>query len=147
MTTQTTNESRVLLLDTSYLVAVFNQRDVHHSTALAHWKKAADVGDTTLLLLDWVWLEFTNILMRRVNIQASIQFADALRRTTSLRWLKGDTFMTEAWPLYASQKPDTDKPLSFVDATLAIIARKTPTTPLATFDQGFRQIADIQIEP
>lgn len=135
----------MIAIDSSFLVAVYNLRDVHHALAArtALRLQAGEWGPG--LVLDYVFTETMNVLHRKAGLAVaaaagrSMLVADDLSLSSGAAWLLG------AFDAFARQ--DGMPSLSLVDFAVAHCAIERTSGKLLTFDHGFRAQADVQVLP
>lgn len=133
-----------LLLDTSYLVAHFNQRDAHHTAA----KTIADrfmAGEwDQLVLTDMVFAETISVLMNRATYAGAKKVGEVLRNGDEIHWVKTGELMNAAWHEFLAQP---DEKLSFVDSIILATSDRLGVPQIATFDGGFESIPRVECLP
>jgi hypothetical protein len=68
----------VIVLDSSFLVAYHNRRDVHHGAAAATMEKLVTGEWGPALLLEYVFLEVTTVLLARRGLYVAARLAAIL---------------------------------------------------------------------
>jgi predicted nucleic acid-binding protein len=129
-----------IFIDTSFIIALINERDQYHDQALS----LAEQYDTQLLVVtDSVLLEVANALSRRYKLQA-IQVIEDLISSEDVEVVPLTTeLFNRAFELYKTRQ---DKAWGLVDC-ISFIVMEDRGIPIAfTFDQHFAQ-AGFQILP
>ncbi|MFM7427296.1 MAG: type II toxin-antitoxin system VapC family toxin [Elainella sp.] len=122
-----------VLIDTSFIVALINQRDQYHQQAVA----LADRYDGShLLVTDGVLLEVGNALARGYRAEA-IQVIEELIASEDVQivHLTADLF-AQAFQLYRSR---LDKTWGLVDCLSFVVMQTQDVQVVLTFDQHFAQ--------
>jgi predicted nucleic acid-binding protein len=133
----------VIVLDSSFLCAWHNDRDVHHAEArevmgrfvAGEWGKG--------LLLEYVFLEVVTVLLARRGHQAAVEAAERLLSATELELVPCSEIFLDVLDAFRNQ---LGRALSFTDAALVTVARRLETPTIATFDRGLA-VAGIEMVP
>ena len=134
----------MIVLDSSFLVAYHNSRDVHHAAALAAFTELLDGKWGSLLLPEYVFLEVVTVLARRKDLLTAVGVGDMLLQAKEIEFVPCVDFFTEAVKIFRDQ---TKGRLSFADAAVVAIARARAAGFVATFDQGFHRVAGLTLVP
>lgn len=126
-----------VLLDSSFLVAFHNGRDVHHQRGVDAMGRLArgDWGEP--LLLEYVFLEVVTVLAARRDQAAAARVGDRLLGHAAIRFLPCSELFVEAYEVFRREAG-----LSFVDAALVAAARALGAKIL-TFDRDFASFPDL----
>ncbi len=134
----------MIVLDSSVLVAFFNQRDVHHQTA----KEAMQALDSgrwgKAIVLEYVFVETLNVVKRKVSIPVALDAGRFLQQSRQLELSPTSDLFGKTWEEFRS---DLVSPLSFVDLSIVRVARERAGGKVLTFNPAFREIAGIKVEP
>jgi predicted nucleic acid-binding protein len=134
----------VIVLDSSFLIAFHNARDVHHAAASSAMERLLDGGWGEALLPEYVFLEVTTVLAARRNLETAVAVGEALLSAPELELVPcADTFL-EAFSVFRGQGR---RGLSFADAAIVAIARQRGASFVATFDSGFRGLRGLRMVP
>ena len=133
------------MLDTSFLVAYYNSRDVHHPAAMKPMKDIIDGRYGPALLPEYVFLELETVLMLRRDLAAAVQVGDLLLGAVEVELVPCFEIFTDAYEIFRSQNPGTD--LSFVDSAIVAVARIRQAQNVASFDKGFTRFEEISLVP
>lgn len=133
-----------VVLDSSFLIAYHNTRDVHHAAAaraMAHlvagkWGRG--------LLLEYVFLEVVTVLLARRGLDVAIGVGTTLLRAEEVEFLPCSELFLDTLREFSEQPGTT---LSFADAAIVVAARSKAQGRVATFDGGFRSVAGITVLP
>lgn len=120
-------------LDTSFIVALINERDQYHGDA----SQVADqfIGHP-LITTDAILLEISNALARRYKSE-SIQIIEDLCSSEEVELVRLDTALFDsAFNLYKTRQ---DKDWGLVDCISFVVMQQRSLTVALTFDQHFVQ--------
>jgi predicted nucleic acid-binding protein len=134
----------VIVLDSSFLVAYHNERDIHHRAAADAMEELVAGAWGRALLLEYVFLEVVTVLVARRGLQTASRVATALLEAREVDFLPCSDVFLEALETFRSQRRGT---LSFTDAAIVTVARKSGGCPVATFDADFRRVDGISVVP
>ena len=95
------------VLDSSYLVAFHNDRDVHHEAA-ARAMPALLAGERgQLLLLEYVFLEVVTVVLLRRDLETASRVGDALLAAREVEFVPCSDVFVDAWDTFADQATGT----------------------------------------
>lgn len=134
----------MLVLDTSFLVAWHNTRDVHHAAARALRDQLRDGAWGRALLPEYVFVELTTVLAARRSLVAAVVVGDALLRAREIDFIPSSELFDRAFDVFRAQGA---MGLSFTDAAIVAVARQFGAEYVASFDQGFAAVADLKTIP
>ncbi len=118
----------MIVLDTSFLVALFNSQDVHHQKAK---KLQSEAKDSILLLAEYVLLELTTVLASRTSLKISESATNSLLNASEVNFIPCSEVFSSTLKKFHSQKKFK---LSFVDCALIEIKNKYGADKIYTFD-------------
>jgi predicted nucleic acid-binding protein len=134
----------VVVLDSSFLIAYHNRRDVHHAAA-ARAMEALLAGEWgAALLLEYVFLEVVTVLLARRGLDVASRVGTVLLQARELELVPCSDVFLESLETFRSQRKGL---LSFTDAAIVTVARKRDARMVVTFDQDFGQIEGLTIVP
>jgi predicted nucleic acid-binding protein len=133
----------MILLDSSFLVAFHNTRDIHHEAAAGVMQLLLDGKWGSGLLLEYVFLEVTTVIALRRSPALAVSVGDILLEARELSFVPCSAVFRDASATFRSQG---SAGLSFVDAAIVSVARRMEV-PVATFDSGFRKLEGISAVP
>jgi predicted nucleic acid-binding protein len=134
----------VIVIDSSFLVAYHNTRDAHHEAAAEIMARFLDGEWGRGLLLEYVFLEVATVLMARRGPEVAGEVADVLLGARELKLVPCTELFIEACETFRRQKKSR---LSFVDVTIANVARHRAEGRVATFDRELAGIRGIKAVP
>lgn len=134
----------MIVLDTSFLVALHNTQDAHHARA----RSTADDFEAGRwgrgVLLEYVFLETMTVMLVRQNL-------DSATRAGRLLLAAGDLDFVPCSELFASVfEAFTEQPgtrLSFADVAIAGFARRYADGHVLTFDREFAKLPGLRLWP
>lgn len=125
----------MIVVDSSVWVALFNVKDKHHQRAKKELSGAIS-SDERIVVSDFVVLEVTTVLLKRVGRATSARFLDFVfkDRHASLAFTGNGIFysVVKAFPRIGGE-------LSFVDMSLILLA-KGLRARLMTYDKELRRV-------
>ena len=129
-----------LILDTSFLIAIYSERDEHHSTArrLLPKLQSKEYGQT--YISDYIFDEFVTFLRARSYPESTLQaIGDRLKAEDSSHFLHiNECIFSKSWELFKKY------PLSFTDCTTIILTEEFGIHHVASFDAGFDRIPHLK---
>lgn len=134
----------MIVLDSSFLVAYHNERDVHHRAAAGAMEEILAGAWGRALLLEYVFLEVVTVLLARRGLETASRVATGLLEAREVDFLSCSDVFLETLDTFGRQREGT---LSFTDAAIVTVARKIGGCPVATFDGDFRGVDGISVVP
>jgi predicted nucleic acid-binding protein len=134
----------VIVLDSSFLCAWYNESDVHHGAAAEVMRRflAAEWGKG--LLLEYVFLEVVTVLLARRGRESALEAAHHLLTARELELVPCSEIFHATLVTFRAQR---GRRLSFTDAAIVTVARQLERALVATFDRGFDQVEGLQVVP
>lgn len=128
-----------MLLDTSGLMCLFDQRDIRHSQATKHYDSA-----TQRLTHNYVFAEFVALtIARRAPIADALQFIDAIHHSDEIEVVWVDPSLHErAMRLLAERK---DKRWTLCDAVGFVLMSGKKIEQALTTDHNFEQAGFVRL--
>ncbi len=127
-----------IIVDTSALVAFFVRSEKHHPTARRY---AAHHPTVHWIILETVFDEFVTWMRAKVSIPASIQVGRVLREEHVYVNIS-DADDAAAWESFCQYD---DKPWSYTDCSILVMAHKLGIPEVFAFDDHIRQMAGLGI--
>lgn len=134
----------MVVLDSSFLIAYHNSRDVHHAAAAPAMDELIAGKWGRGLLLEYVFLEVVTVLLARRGLSVALTVGTALLRARELDFVPCSELFLDTLETFRSQ---TGTKLSFTDAAIITAARRHDPSFVATFDRDFRGIKGITTIP
>lgn len=134
----------MVLLDTSFLVAYHNTRDVHHSAAAGAMEGLLAGAWGPVLLLEYVFLEVVTVLLARRGHDTASRVAALLLQAREIEFVPCSDHFLEALETFRGQ---TGSALSFGDAAIVAVARQRAARFVASFDTDFQQVDTLTVVP
>jgi predicted nucleic acid-binding protein len=134
----------VVVLDSSFLIAYHNTRDVHHGEAAEAMGRLLTGEWGEALLLEYVFVEVATVLAARRGIQSATEVAMTLLEAGELEFVPCSELFLGAFETFRSQRSGA---LSFTDAAIVTVARRYDDSYVATFDRDFRDLVGIRVVP
>lgn len=133
-----------IVVDSSFLIAYHNTRDVHHAAAARAMLHLVAGKWGRVLLLEYVFLEVVTVLLARRGHAAAIDVGTRLLEAEEVDFVPCSELFVEALEVFRTQSAGT---LSFVDSAVVAAARARAAGRVATFDADFLELADLVVVP
>lgn len=134
----------MIVLDSSFLIAYHNTRDVHHAAAARAMAPLVAGRWGEALLLEYVFLEVTTVLHARRGLELATTVATTLLDAREVEFVPCSDFFAETWGTFQAQR---DAGLSFADAAIVTVARRESPGYVASFDEGLRSVEGVTVVP
>ncbi len=134
----------MIVLDSSFLVAYHNQRDVHHRSAAATMEKLVAGEWGPALLPEYVFLEVVTVLLARRGLAVAVRVGTILLQARDVEFVPSSDMFPEVMETFRGQRQGR---LSFADAAIVTVAHKRAARFVATFDRDFRQVEGVGVVP
>jgi len=134
----------VIVLDSSFLIAFHNSRDIHHDRASGVMERLVDGEWQGALLLEYVFLEVMTVLLARRGLATATAVGEALLQAREVEFVPGSELFVDTFHTFRTQR---SRALSFTDAAIVTVARQRGTQYVATFDTDFRNLEGIEVVP
>jgi predicted nucleic acid-binding protein len=132
----------VIVVDSSFLIGFYNDRDAHHESARALMRDLLAGRWGKGLLLEYVFLEVVTVLLLRVNRVAATDVAQILLEAEELEFVPCSEFFSETVTKFTKQVKTR---LSFVDMAIALVAGDRTEGLVLSFDEEFRKLPAIHL--
>jgi len=134
----------VILLDTSFIVAFHNSRDLHHAAAKPAMAEIVAGKWGQALLLEYIFLEVATVLLARRSLSVASSVASILLQAHEVDFVPCSEIFLDTLETFRNQR---ETQLSFADAAIVTAARKFNAGTVATFDREFAKINGITVVP
>lgn len=134
----------MIILDSSFLIAYHNTRDVHHAAAARAMVHLAAGEWGQALLLEYVFLEVVTVLRARRDLKTATAVGAALLQSREVEFVPCSDIFLEAFSVFRRQ---ATRELSFVDSAILAVARRNSPGIVATFDEDFRGQEGVKVIP
>ena len=134
----------MIVLDSSFIIAYHNRRDVHHAAARPLMEEIISGKRGRPLLLEYVFLEVVTVLLARRGLPVASSVASILLQAHEIDFVPCSDLFLDSYETFRSQG---NARLSFTDAAIVTLARKQDAGVIATFDRDFKNIARISVVP
>jgi len=132
----------VVVLDSSFLIAYHNQRDVHHNAAALIMGELMAGKWGRALLLEYVFLEVVTVLLARRGLEVASTVATTLLQAREVDFVPCSELLLDTLEAFRGQG---DRKLSFADAAIVTVAQRSAGGLVATFDSDFQTIQGITL--
>ncbi|MEX2178238.1 MAG: PIN domain-containing protein [Gemmatimonadaceae bacterium] len=136
------DRSGAIVVDSSFLIAYHNTRDVHHASAARTMVHLAAGKWGRVLLLEYVFLEVVTVLLARLGHERAVEVGTTLLAAEEVDFVPCSELFLDVLQEFTNQRVGT---LSFVDAAIAVAARNRAAGRIATFDTDFRGLPGLTI--
>jgi predicted nucleic acid-binding protein len=133
----------MIVLDSSFIIAYHNTRDVHHAAAKPIMEEVASGKWGNATLLEYVFLEVVTVLLARRGLEVAANVASTLLQARELEFVSCSDLFLDAFETFRNQR---NTKLSFTDAAIVTAASREKGV-VATFDREFAQVAGIAVVP
>ena len=132
----------MIVLDTSFLVGFYNERDAHHTQSSLLMRDFLDGRWGKGLLLEYVFLEVMNVLLVRTGLASAASTANLLLESEELEFVPCSDLFADTVKAFTGQR---NTKLSFTDIAIATTALKRADGLVLTFDEEFRKLPVIRL--
>lgn len=134
----------MVILDSSFLIAHHNRRDVHHAVAAQGVEELAAGKWGSALLLEYVFLEVVTVLLLRRGLSVAAMVGTSLLEAREVQFVPCSELFVDTLDTFRNQ---SGTKLSFTDAAIVTVARRKGADFVATFDTDFEGIEGLHIVP
>lgn len=132
----------MIVLDSSFLIAFHNTRDVHHGAAARVMERLRNGEWGSALLLEYVFLEVVTVLRMRVDLPTAVSVGETLIRAKEVEFVPCSDLFVQA---FGTLRTEAGAELSFADAAIVTVARDRPPGFVATFDADFTELDGVTV--
>jgi predicted nucleic acid-binding protein len=133
----------MIVLDSSFLIAYHNTRDIHHAEAARAMVHLAAGEWGTALLLEYVFLEVVTVLRARRGAPTALFVSEQLLDAREVEFVPCSQHFFETLSTFRRENAG----LTFTDAAIVTVARREKKGYVATFDADFRTLSGITVIP
>ncbi|MFH1358267.1 MAG: PIN domain-containing protein [archaeon] len=131
----------MILFDANFLIAYFNDDDVHHKKAVELSEKIRDYSDN-FIVLDHIFDEVIGVCLRLLKDINKVKIiGNDIISTIGVTHINEDTF-NKAWEVFSNQKQTK---FSFTDCIIIAYMDIYKIRDLITFDKEFLNIKSINV--
>lgn len=134
----------MIVLDSSFIIAYHNTKDVHHAAAARAMAQVVTGRWGRPCLLEYVFLEVVTVLLVRRGLPTATAVATALLQAGDLDFVPCSDLFLETVATFRDQPGER---LSFADAAIVTVARRSTPGFVATFDRDFRGLPRLTVIP
>mgnify|MGYP000918996561 CR=1 FL=1 len=131
----------MIVLDSSFLIGFYNERDGHHGAARALMNRFQNGEWGRGLLLEYVFLEVATVLIVRRDLGVAARVGQLLLEAEELEFVPCSDLFNETLDAFVGQGSTR---LSFADAAIAHVARQRADGRVLTFDDELRKAPGIR---
>lgn len=130
----------MIVLDTSFLVAFWNELDSQHARAMELMRRIDSGEWLGCVLMDYVLLETAAVMLQRCGFQRSRGVCNAMMKSENFAFMACSDYFQE---YFAEFNDQLSGKLSLVDCAIAYVARTRAEGRVATFDEALRSVPGI----
>ncbi len=134
----------MIVLDSSFLIGYYNERDAHHPTARALMDRLLAGAWGKGLLLEYVFLEIVTVLLVRRDLAVAARIGRLLLAAEELEFVPCSDLFVETMEVFSTQAGTR---FCFADAAIAGVARSRAAGRILSFDEEFRKMSGLRINP
>lgn len=134
----------MIVLDASFVVAYFNEDDVHHVAAVGAWPDVVDGRWGPVLLPEYIFLEVVTVLASRRGLERAVSGGTQLLDASQFEFVNCSPYFLSAFEAFRIQRSTK---MSLADASVLAIAKARSADHVATFDRDFRKVPGISVIP
>lgn len=131
----------MILLDSSFIIALYNTRDQHHENAQELIKSIMDKDFGDIFISDYIFDEVATCLLKNIGHHESVKICDVILNSSNLVFIN-ETLFKRSFEIFKKQK---NTRLSFTDCTNIIIMEERGMRNIAAFDGDFRSVDGINL--
>jgi len=132
----------MIFIDSSLIVADKIENDQHHKEAAKTMNDIATGKYGNPLISDYIFDEIlTVIFSRSKKLPIAIETGQEIRNSVEIRRITESNF-EDAWQIFKNQK---NTKFSFTDCTTLALMLKEGIKNIATFDQDFSKVKEINV--
>jgi predicted nucleic acid-binding protein len=131
-------------VDSSFLIAYFNESDAHHAAAASAWGRLLAGEWGPALLPEDIFLEVVTVLAARRGIEKAAVWGTQLLESAEFEFVDCSPFFRPAFERFRMQRGTK---MSLADTAILAIAGARRAGFVATFDDDFRGFAGISVVP
>lgn len=134
----------MVVLDSSFIIAYHNARDVHHAAAVRAMDELIGGKWGRALLLEYVFLEVVTVLLARRGLSVASAVGVVLLQAGEIDFIPCSELFLATLETFRSQ---AGTKLSFADAAIVTLARRQDVGTIASFDRDFRNLKGVTVIP
>ncbi|MHA2100706.1 MAG: type II toxin-antitoxin system VapC family toxin [Candidatus Kariarchaeaceae archaeon] len=132
------DEMAHLMIDTSFLVALSNEKDKFHSEALLMFKEIENDNSIRLSISDYVIDEFINITMKLYGIEEAISWGKILFEENFASIIfTNENILASAWKTFQKEIGER-KPMNITDCVIAVCGSMLKCDEILTYDERLK---------
>lgn len=133
----------MIVLDSSFLVGFYNERDAHHPAARGLMEKFLAGRWGQGLLLEYVFLELMTVLSARRDLAVATRIGRILLDARELDFVPCSDLFLETMEVFSAQSGTR---LNFADAAIVSLARSRAGGFILTFDEELQKVSGLHVQ-
>lgn len=127
-----------LFIDTSFLVAISNEKDKYHEVALSKFSDIENNEHINLTISDYVIDEFINITIKLYGIQKAISWGRILynQKLANIIYCT-EKIISQAWTILQKEQGER-KPMNMTDCVVYVCSSMLKCDGILTFDNRLK---------
>ncbi|HEY8056461.1 MAG TPA: PIN domain-containing protein [Terriglobales bacterium] len=134
----------MIVLDTSFLVGLYNLHDAHRQAAWATQPDFASGSWGDGVLLEYVFLETMSVLLQRAGLSHAVAIGNLLRNSKEILFVPCSKLCQKAWEGFAEQASTR---LSLTDIAVAQFAIEHADGRVLSFDREMAKVPGVRLLP
>jgi uncharacterized protein len=132
----------MIFLDSSFLISVEVETDQNHSKAIKIRDEIINKEFGETIISDYIFDEIITVTFNKTkDLKKAIIVGNNLKKSANMIKIDEDAF-DEAWEIFKYQEKTS---LSFTDCTILALMQSMNIKHIATFDEDFKKIDDINV--
>ena len=131
----------MIFLDSSYIVAYYNENDENHDKAIHLMNELTSGTYGEFIISDYIFDEIVTVALIRLKELAKIKIGNDVQFFSNILSVEENVF-DFSWDIFAKQK---NTKFSFTDCSIIALMREYKIRDIATFDEDFKKIKEINV--
>ena len=128
-----------VILDSSFIIALYNESDVHHRKAMDLWPKIR-TNENSYFISDHIFDEIVAVILRKAGKEKAKSIGQHLIESMNIINVDLPIF-NETWKIFQQ----TELNLSFTDCTNIALLKLIDSNKILTFDKAFNNVKGLKV--